>query len=153
MSQELPLRDIHLPDAVTWWPPAMGWWLLLLMIVLFLVGSWLLYKKLTRRTAVKSATALLLNIKQLSNKDELASLKQLSACIRRLSISVNSRSHTASLTGKDWLNYLDQSVEGTPFSAGVGQYLSDAPYRKKAPEDLDLDALIKLCEYWIKEQK
>ncbi len=23
---ELPLRDLHLPDAVGWWPLAPGWW-------------------------------------------------------------------------------------------------------------------------------
>ncbi|MBV1913365.1 MAG: DUF4381 domain-containing protein, partial [Cycloclasticus sp.] len=83
----------------------------------------------------------------------LETLKQLSACVRRVSISVNSRSEVASLTGKEWLNYLDQSVEGTPFSTGVGQYLSDALYRKKAPEELEIGALIELCEHWLKRQK
>ena len=33
MNQALPLRDIQLPDAVSWWPLAMGWWLLLLVMV------------------------------------------------------------------------------------------------------------------------
>jgi len=153
VNQELPLRDIHLPDAITWWPPAMGWWFLLIVIMVALFGSWLLYKKLTRRTAVKSATEILLNIKQAKNNDELETLKQLSVCIRRVSISVNPRDEAASLTGKEWLNYLDQSVEGTPFSEGVGQCLSDAHYRKKAPEGLELDALIDLCERWLKGQK
>lgn len=153
MNEELPLRDIHLPDAITWWPPAIGWWLLLAVIIVAAFGCWLLYKKLTKKTAVKTATALLMSIKQAENTDELETLKQLSACVRRVSISVNSRSEVASLTGKEWLNYLDQSVEGTPFSTGVGQYFSDALYRKKAPGELEVGALIELCEHWLKGQK
>ena len=153
MNEELPLRDIHLPDAITWWPPAIGWWLLLAVIVVALFACWLLYKKITSKTAVKSATALLLSIKQAENKDPLETLKQLSACVRRVSISVNPRSEVASLTGEKWLKYLDQSVEGTPFSSGVGRYLSDALYRKNAPEELELGALVELCEHWLKGQK
>ena len=25
--QQIPLRDLHLPDAISWWPLAPGWWL------------------------------------------------------------------------------------------------------------------------------
>ncbi|MBV1912177.1 MAG: DUF4381 domain-containing protein, partial [Cycloclasticus sp.] len=40
MNEELPLRDIHLPDAITWWPPAIGWWLLLAVIIVAAFGCW-----------------------------------------------------------------------------------------------------------------
>jgi len=32
------LRDIHLPEAVSWWPLAPGWWLLMVLTCLLLVG-------------------------------------------------------------------------------------------------------------------
>jgi hypothetical protein len=119
-------------------------------MIVAVIACWWLYKKLTRKTAVKSATALLVNIKKTAMTDELKALKQLSACLRRVAISVESRTEAASLTGDNWLKYLDKSVEGTPFSTGVGQYLVDVQYRHKAPDGLDLEALITLCERWLK---
>ena len=153
MDQELPLRDIHLPEAITWWPPAIGWWFLLLLIVAAVVAGWLLYKKLTRRTALKTGLGILSSIRHSEENDQLVILKQLSSCIRRVAMSTDSRAEVASLTGEKWLSYLDQSVEGTPFSSGVGQYLSDAHYRQTAPEGLDSEALINLCESWLKGRK
>jgi len=34
---ELELRDIHLPDASLWWPPAPGWWVTLALLLLMAV--------------------------------------------------------------------------------------------------------------------
>ena len=40
---ELELKDIHLPDAGLWWPPAPGWWVAAaLLLVLVLLTPWLL---------------------------------------------------------------------------------------------------------------
>ena len=92
-------------------------------------------------------------IKHTTSDNHLDTLKQLSACIRRVSISLDSRSQAASLIGEEWLSYLDQSMDGMPFTKGVGRYLSDAPYRREAPEELDIEALIDLCGLWLKGQK
>lgn len=153
MDNQLPLRDIHLPDPVGWWPPAIGWWLLLILVPMLIFALWWLYKRITRRTAVKTAKKLLAAIKQDSLGEDVDKLQQLSALLRRVAISVAPRRECAGLTGEEWLRYLDQSVKGSPFSEGVGRCLAEAHYRKDVSEAIDMPALIALCEQWLKGQK
>lgn len=153
MEQSLPLRDIHLPEAISWFPPAIGWWFLLVLIPLVIVGAWYLFKRLTRNTAIKSAKKLLVTIKADENLGDLEKLQQISKWLRRVSMSNAPRKLSAGLKGNAWLRHLDNSVQGSPFSEGIGQCLIDAPYRQSAPENLDIDSLITLCETWLKGQE
>ncbi len=153
MPQSLPLRDIHLPEAISWWPPAVGWWLLLLLVPLIFFMLWRLYRKITKKTAVKSAKKLLAVIKQDQQTDDAKKLQQLSALLRRVAISIAPRQQCAGLTGDAWLRYLDRSIKGTPFSQGIGRCLADAHYRKKTSGEIDIQALIGLCEQWLRGQK
>ncbi len=151
-TQQLPLRDIHLPPAIGWWPPAIGWWLLAISIlVLFALLYWL-YKRLTRKTAVKSAKKLLVEIKQDTQNNNTKKLKELSMLIRRVAISTAKREECAGLTGQQWLEYLDRSVKGSPFSEGIGRQISNAPYRNVQPTDQEITQLANLCEAWLNAQ-
>jgi hypothetical protein len=152
MGNELPLKDIHLPEAITWWPLAIGWWVLIVVIIAAIYGCYLLFKRLTRRTATKDATLVLQGIKQQANDDVLRTIKELSACLRRVAISLDSREEAASLVGDAWLAYLDNSMDGEPFKTGVGRLLVDAPYQRSATKAVDVDALITLCEAWLARQ-
>lgn len=145
----LPLKDIHLPASISWWPPAIGWWLLAALSIALIVGGYWLYKRLTRKSAVKTAKRLLLNLKQAQQQDALQQLTQLSIVLRRVAMSHYPRAETASLTGRAWLEFLDRNVGGTPFSHGIGQVLADAHFRKTPPADLDLPAIFRLCEDWL----
>ena len=147
----LPLRDIHLPEPIGWWPPALGWWILAILVVLTIGLCLWLIKRITRKTAIKSAKKLLLQIQQDTNLDEHAKLTQISILIRRTAISLYPREQVASLTGNAWLEFLDTSIQDTRFSQGCGQVLIDGPYRQ--PTAIDLDALINLCRHWLKSVK
>ena len=149
---QLPLKDIHLPEAIGWWPPAIGWWLLAVLIPLSIAFLYWLHKRLTRRTAIKTAKNNLAAIKSNPALDNSKKLHELSMLIRRVAISVNPRTEVASLTGRQWLAFLDSSVKGSPFSEGCGQLLTDAPYRNTSPGELEITQLISLCEDWLKAQ-
>jgi hypothetical protein len=152
-APQLDLKDIHLPDVINWWPPAIGWWLLAILIPLFCFFLFWLYKRLTRKTAIKTAKKLILQIKQNTQVDDKQKLTELSQLIRRVAISLSTRAETASLTGQAWLEYLDKSVIGTPFSQGAGKILATAQYQKTSPADIDIPSLIAVCENWLKAQK
>jgi hypothetical protein len=148
----LDLKDIHEPEAIGWWPPAIGWWLLAIAIPLLVVLLVWLYKRLTRKTAIKTAGKILAQIKQDTDQDNHQKLSDLSVLIRRVAISVSPREKTAGLTGRQWLAFLDRSVTGMPFSEGVGRLLVDGPYRNTQPTELEISQLITLCEDWLKAQ-
>lgn len=148
----LPLKDIHLPVAIDWWPPAIGWWLLAGLILLLLVFLIWLYRKLTRKTAVKTAKKQLLTIQQDTQLDGVQQLTALSSLLRRVAISLYPRDEIASLTGEAWLQFLDKSMQGAAFTSGIGQALKDAHYQKTVPENLNMSELFRLCENWLNAQ-
>ncbi len=148
----LDLKDIHEPEAIGWWPPAIGWWVLAVAIPLLIILLVWLYKRLSRKTALKTASKILALIKQDTAQDSLEKLRDLSMLVRRVAISVSPRDKAAGLTGRQWLAFLDSSVKGAPFSEGVGQLLADAPYRNTPPTEWEISQLIALCENWLKAQ-
>jgi len=148
----LDLKDIHEPEAIGWWPPAIGWWLVAIAVPLLIILLVWLYKRLTRKTALKTANKILAQIKRDKSLNNLQKLSDLSVLVRRVAISVSPRAKAAGLTGRQWLEFLDASVKGLPFSEGIGQLLADAPYRKTPPTELEVSQLIDLCEDWLKAQ-
>jgi hypothetical protein len=149
---ELPLRDIHMPEAISWWPPALGWWLAALFLPLLLGFLYWLVKRLTRKTALKTARKLFKALKSDPALDDRTKIAELSALLRRVAISLDTRPQIAGLTGRHWLRYLDSTVEGAPFSEGPGRALLDAPYRKSAPTEPAVQDVFQLCEDWLTAQ-
>ena len=150
--QQLDLRDIHLPEVIDWWPPAIGWWILAILIPLCCWFFVWLYKRITRKTAVKTAKKLLRNIKQDNTLDDKQKLIALSALLRRVAISISPRDEIASLNGHAWLQYLDKTIKGTPFTSGAGSILANGHYQQST-SDYDINALIKVCDNWLSSQK
>ena len=97
-AEPLPLRDIHLPEPVSWWPPAPGWWLLLILSAVIITGIVVFKRVRKRRLLKRTALAELAMIRQQyhENHDRIALVKALSALMRRASISFYQRSSSAS---------------------------------------------------------
>ena len=151
---QLPLKDIHLPSVPGWWPPAPGWWILLglMIIIAVLYYCWYLRKQRIKGSAVHLAKLELESLQSdfQSHQDARKFIADLSILLRRLSISAFPRTETASLTGEDWLLFLDDCMQSTSFSVGVGRILLDAPYKREI-EEQELSPLVELCGQWIEQ--
>ncbi len=148
---ELPLRDIHLPEPSSWWPLAPGWWALFVLLLLLVGLIFYLYRRYQAKLhhPLHLAQVELDKIKQKYElqADQQTLLKDLSALLRRTCLSLDNNEQIAALTGKDWLQYLDQHLPDRPFSTGPGQVLLYGPYQKTM--DFEADSLFEICQQWL----
>jgi hypothetical protein len=150
---ELPLRDIRLPEPISWWPLAPGWWWLL-GVTLFLLAGMLLVVWLRRYRRARLGhwlrpEFLLLTQRYQRDGDALALLQSISSLLRRACISLYPREQVAGLTRERWLETLDKLGQTTGFSEGAGQLLADGPYLDSVSAN-QVEELIPLVESWIK---
>jgi len=147
---ELPLRDLHLPEPIDWWPLAPGWWVL---IALALIGlGWLLVKawrrwqfNAPRRYAIQALETL--EAEYLSHRNPVTLGQQLSELLRRGMLAYAPRHEVAGLTGERWLAWLDRGLPVPYFHTQGGKSLLAflaLPYRDPNGDfsDVDINALM-----------
>lgn len=148
--ESLPLRDIHLPPAISWWPPAPGWWLMLLVLILLAAAIFTLRQQRRRRHFRRLALYQLAELeRQYGEQADVRQLLQgLSRLLRQTSLLHFPQNNCAGLVGEAWLSFLDQRLGENSFSQGVGRLLAEGPYLPQI-EEVDTEALLSLCRNWI----
>ena len=149
---ELPLRDIHLPATVSWWPPAPGWWILLVLGLV--VAAWLLYLRRRgpqprpRQDAAAALDEITQQYRRHGNGHQL--LIDLSVLLRRTGITFLARDRAAGLTGSAWYLELNALAGGDVFSARSIEILGQAPYQRDVSLDpAEVEDVIMQCRRWI----
>ena len=143
----LPLRDLHLPEATGWWPPAPGWWvLLMLLLVAFGYVAARIYRRWRRNAPRRYALKELARCEAeyLQHRNPVVLGKELSALLRRGMLAYAPRSEIAGLTGAAWLEWLDQDMPLPYFHTEGGKSLLQLPYRSPDGDfsDVDIDAML-----------
>ncbi|MDX8412461.1 MAG: DUF4381 domain-containing protein [Mariprofundales bacterium] len=148
------LRDIHLPDSVSWWPPAPGWWLLLCGVALLIAAAWWLMRRHQRGRWQRDALVQLqqeleqLRLDYQHSNDGTATCATLSALMRRVAIARFPASSVAGTHGEAWLKFLDaQALIPQQFSQSEwGEMLLNAPFSAAKVDPLPL---IDHCQQWM----
>jgi hypothetical protein len=147
---ELELRDIHLPEASLWWPPAPGWWIALLLLLVLLVIlvwaiRWIRYKPLRRLSLHELERIRQRHASGLSDK---AVLGDIAVLLRRTLISYHGRDACAASAGEAWIEQLQQVAPQQGFSSEQLQLLTRDRY--KPDYACDIENLLQACERWLR---
>ena len=137
----LPLRDIHLPDPISWWPPAVGWMVLASVCVLVACAAIFRYRRHGRTRAQRAALTELDTIVQAfdANDNGHACAQALSRLTRRVALLYGGRDVAAAI-GDDWLGTINELGRAEPMTAPVAQVLLVAPYSRTNAAGLSPEA-------------
>jgi hypothetical protein len=123
------LRDIHLPEAVAFWPPAPGWWLAgaLLIATGWFVHRWLRARRRSlRRAALRELAAIEAGYAVEPDVELLAT--GLSTLLRRVAVARFPRRDVAALHGNAWIRFLLAHDHGTGLTRELARDLAAAVY-------------------------
>ena len=153
------LADIHLPAAVSAWPPAPLWWLgaalvlaALAAVVAMFYRRWLLRQRM--QVALSKITAAQRLWQREQNAEaSLALLHTCNSVLKRVALVHYPETEVAALHGRPWLSFLDQSGATTDFSNGAAQILADHSYRRSYNAEAEtVKALVATSCAWISRQ-
>ena len=148
------LRDIHLPQAITWWPPAPGWWLIAVLCLLLVAAiSGYFYRRYQRNSFRRQALQLLQGhfLDWQQSGDTSLYMQQVNTVLKRTALLRFPDSNVAALSGPQWMVFLDRhSPQSSPgFSNGP---LTQGPYAPPAAEQ-DVEALQRLALAWLRQHR
>lgn len=139
---QIPLRDVHLPDAIGLWPLAPGWWVVIAIVlalsIVALRRAMHDYRQGTaRRLALRQLKKIKDDYERHGNPVRFAA--DVSALLRRAMLAYSPREVVAGLTGPAWLEWLDRDLASPCFQGDAGRTLLELPYRDPQADNSDND--------------
>jgi hypothetical protein len=154
------IKEIILPEPVSYTPQTVGWWILFGVVgLLFTWWAWRRYVTWRRNRYRREALMELAEIEQQLNRklERISALAALSALVKRTAIHAFGRSSVAELSGKVWLEFLDKTGATNDFSLGPGRLLPEFAYSKQEilneMSNETIDQVLIVVKDWIRRHK
>ena len=137
------LRDIQIPEAVSWWPIAWPWWILLLAIMLgFGFFTYLIIKNKWRKQVIQ-------HMDSFQYLDDVAYAQACNRLLKQVAMNKLDRS-CANFHGVQWLTYLDKHVKTPIFLPTLEHF---PKWLDEPNSQIDRANLEKACATWIRKVK
>ena len=161
-SEELlaQLADIHLPGAVSLWPPAPGWWILTIAILtaIFYLGRYVRQvhtQKKIRQYAMAELDRCYQEYAAADGGDDSAGgtelklrfVNQFNSVLRRVALWHYPDSNVASLGGDAWVDFIREKGNSSNLDSEMADALSKGRFQIEC--DVDVNAMNSLGREWI----
>jgi hypothetical protein len=144
--------EVVSPAAISWWPQTVAWNVLgLLFAVLLLFRaykallSW--YRNRYRREAQARLQQLAIRLPEGLPVSDINRLLKLTALVPF------PRQQVASLSGADWVNFLNRQCPEAPFTEEQLTLLATGSYQAQQLDRNQGEALLGACETWVSEHR
>lgn len=127
------------PAPISMLPQTGGWVVLALILIALATYGGFRTRAHLRRNAYRKAA---LSALEQAGDDPVA----IAAILRSTALAAFPRAEVASLSGPDWLAFLDRSAGTNDFSGGAGRILAAAPYTASPRAD---PALREVARNWV----
>ncbi len=153
------LQNIFEPAAISFWPPAPGVWMCAALALLWSgvgLALFLIRRKRNgyRRVAVRALVGIRRN---LNHEEKSQAIMGIATTLKRVALTAFPRDRVASLSGRQWLDFLDEAAGNSIFSASSRNLLLKTVYQPtKGIQAISLTQIAELCqqaEVWISSHK
>jgi len=157
-SEELlaQLADIHLPEPVSYWPPAIGWWILAAIALVLLALLLRRLAKLRRQQKIRQYALAELERcyhsysqaePALADQSRLSYVNQFNSVVRRVALVHYPQANVASLDGAAWVDFIRQKGESSLMTDEIAAALQYGRFQTRC--DVDVDAMQDFGRQWI----
>lgn len=145
------LRDVVVPPAPAWLPPAVGW--LLVATALALAAAIAAARAFARWRADAYRREALRELSALDPGPATpAAAAAVSAILKRAALAAYPRAAVAELAGPDWAAFLDRTGRADAFTKGAGRALWPLAYGAAAP-GADMGAIVAAARRWLRRHR
>lgn len=140
------LRDVHVPDSVSWWPLAIGWWVIIGLVAL--IALLLLIRTLIKKHHYRYVRFAVVELKELQHNHDPRWLAKSQHIMRRLSLCYVDQTKIRSLSQSEWIYFL-KATRGEALSDSTLDAFVDLPYKPdSATSQLDKPLIMNEIIRW-----
>ena len=143
------LQPLYEPDPVPFSFETIGWKVLLVLLLIGVLFVVIKQYKLYKKNAYRREALQQLNNFSIQKNENFETINNINILLKKVAIIAFGREEVATLTGNNWLLFLESKSKNTPF-INFESVFKNAIYKNENTEEVKLNDLVIITKKWIK---